>query len=124
MLRGEPFLRLDRRDIVVYRPHDGRKLRVSGGLDPVGGLPDEPSLRLRKMGKNSTQKVVVPLFRFRGDYGIIHGVAPFWLVGFASRYYTEDRREGATLFHGRSRERQPSLPSLAEKWVNSSNGVL
>jgi len=62
----------------------------------------------------------VLLFRFRGDYGIIHGVAPFWLVGFASRYYTEDRREGATLFHGRSRERQPYLPSLAEKWVNSS----
>ena len=50
----EPFLRLDRRDIVFYRAHDGRKLRVAGGLDPIGGLPDEPRLRLREMGKNFT----------------------------------------------------------------------
>ena len=94
----EPLLRLDRRYVVLYGAHDGRELGVPGGLDSVGGLPDEPRLRLREMGKNFTHEVVVLLFRFCGDYGIIHGVAPFWLVGFASRYYTEDRREGATLF--------------------------
>ena len=79
----EPFLRLDRRDVVLYRAHDGRKLRVAGGLDPIGGLPDEPRPRLREMGKKLTQKVVVLLFRPRGDYGIIHGAVPFSLVFFA-----------------------------------------
>ena len=61
----EPFLRLDRRDDVVYRPYDGRELRVARGLDSVGGLADEPRLRLREMGKNFAQKVVVLLFLFR-----------------------------------------------------------
>jgi hypothetical protein len=62
------------------------------------------------MGKNFTQEIFVLLFRFRGNYGIIHGVAPFGLVVFSSRYYTEDQRKGATLFCPPKRARQPALP--------------
>jgi len=63
----EPFLRLDRRDVVFYRPHDGRELRVAGGLDSIGGLPDESRLRLRKMGKNFAQtRPFRPCLRYWG----------------------------------------------------------
>ena len=56
---------------------------------------DEAQHGFREMGKHFTHKRCKLCFRFRRNYGIIHGVAPFWVVDFGAGYYTlKSPREG------------------------------